>query len=259
MTASYFTVTAGRTGTAWLADFLTRNLGVDVIHEPLGIEDFGVTMPDIRLMRAFNTYGNTEEVRAFWARKLDIVARARVYGEANHTLAKCGLIENLAASPLAEKATLVILRRDIVRQCVSYLTRNDFGNITLAWQWYLHPAYARKIVGPKPFLPMGQLGLALWYCYEMAARQAYYRLRYGDRLTILEADLESITKPEGAAAFWSALGGAGAPELPPPKNTNAGRAPERIVEQVRATVAGVNFDAERLAQRALAQGFTFDA
>ena len=53
----YFTITAGRTGSAWLTSFLTANLGIDTVHEPFGIDDFGVQMPDIRTMRAFNNYG----------------------------------------------------------------------------------------------------------------------------------------------------------------------------------------------------------
>ena len=36
-----FTLSAGRTGTAWLSDFLAVNFNCDVLHEPLGIQDFG--------------------------------------------------------------------------------------------------------------------------------------------------------------------------------------------------------------------------
>ena len=43
----YFTITAGRTGTAWLASFLSKNLNIEEIHEHLGINDFGEKMPDI--------------------------------------------------------------------------------------------------------------------------------------------------------------------------------------------------------------------
>ena len=53
-----FTLTAGRTGSAWLADFLAQNYQVTSIHEPLEIEDFGVRMPDIKVMRSFNNFGN---------------------------------------------------------------------------------------------------------------------------------------------------------------------------------------------------------
>jgi len=38
---NYFTITAGRTGSAWLASFLSMNLQIEEVHEPLGINDFG--------------------------------------------------------------------------------------------------------------------------------------------------------------------------------------------------------------------------
>ena len=61
----YFTITAGRTGSAWLASFLSANLKAHAI-EPLEIDDFGVKMPDIRTMRSFNNFGNNDFVRQFW-------------------------------------------------------------------------------------------------------------------------------------------------------------------------------------------------
>ena len=63
---NYFSITAGRTGSAWLASFLSSNLQIDEIHEPLGINDFGEKMPDIRTMRNFNNFGNNKFVKDFW-------------------------------------------------------------------------------------------------------------------------------------------------------------------------------------------------
>lgn len=131
----YFTITAGRTGSAWLTSFLTKNIGTDAVHEPLGIDDFGVNMPDIRTMRSFNTYGNNDFVKEFWKRKFSNLPYA-VYAETNHTLCKCGLVENLLLNKLEDETTLIVLRRNIVKQCVSYIVRHDFVNVTLAWQWY---------------------------------------------------------------------------------------------------------------------------
>ena len=98
----YFAITAGRTGTAWLADFLSLNIGIKCIHEPSGILDFGVNMPDIKTMRAFNEWGNCELVKDFWKRKIQNVMQSDEYAETNHTLAKCGLVENIAPSELAD-------------------------------------------------------------------------------------------------------------------------------------------------------------
>ena len=162
----YFTITAGRTGSAWLTSFLTTNLGIDAVHEPFGIDDFGVNMPDIRTMRSFNNYGNNDFVKAFWERKFSNLPNA-TYAETNHTLCKCGLVENLLLNKLEDETILIVLRRDIVKQCVSYIVRHDFGNITLAWQWYLHPTYRKKIINPEPFMKLGGIGFPLWYCYEM--------------------------------------------------------------------------------------------
>jgi hypothetical protein len=66
---NYFTITAGRTGSAWLASFLSLNLQIEEVHEPLGINDIGEKMPDIRTMRNFNNFGNNDFVQNFWNKK----------------------------------------------------------------------------------------------------------------------------------------------------------------------------------------------
>ena len=66
----FFTITADRTGSTWLASFLDENLKMNSIYAPLGIDEFGVRMPDIKLMRVFNMGGNTSEVQDFYKRKL---------------------------------------------------------------------------------------------------------------------------------------------------------------------------------------------
>ena len=91
-----FTLSAGRTGTAWLSDFLAVNFTCDALHEPLGIEDFGNRMPDIKIMRSFTKTGNNAIVTDFWKRKLSMLT-SNMHIETNHTLAKCGLIENMLA------------------------------------------------------------------------------------------------------------------------------------------------------------------
>jgi len=249
-----FTITAGRTGTAWLADFLAANLKVPAIHEPLGIDDFGVEMPDIKIMRSFNERGNDAAVRAFWAGKLGRVATRDRYVETNHTLAKCGLVENLAESALADKSALIVLRRDRVRQCVSYVVRGDFLNITTGWQWYLLPTYRNNIVAFKPFAEMGPVGAALWFCYEMEARQAYYLRCFGDRLNFIEARLEELIAPHGATALLGKLGITQPPTMPPPANATKGEANAGLVDHVRGLVERFRFDPQALVDRYIANG-----
>lgn len=139
-----FTLSAGRTGTAWLSEFLAVNLNFEALHEPLGVEDFGNRMPDIKIMRSFNENGNNAIVKDFWKRKFSMLT-SNIHIETNHTLGKCGLIENISRSKLAEKSRIIILKRDIVRQCASYVVRHDFVHITTAWQWYLHPSYQKNL------------------------------------------------------------------------------------------------------------------
>ena len=109
-----FTLSAGRTGTAWLSDFLAVNFNYDAVHEPLGIEVLGNRMPDIKIMRSFNETGNNAIVKDFWKLKLSMLT-SHMHIETNHTLGKCGLIENISRTRLAEKSKIIILKRDIVR------------------------------------------------------------------------------------------------------------------------------------------------
>ncbi len=180
-----FTITGGRTGTEWLAEFFAQNLHVPAIHELLEIDDFGTNMPDIRTMRAFNERGYDAVVQAFWKKKLQNISTYQRYIETNHTLAKCGLVESIAASNLSARTTFIVLKRD-GRQCVSYLMRGDFLNITILWQWYLSPNYKNNIVFPIPFLKLGELGPVLWYVYEMEARQCYYQTVYRNELNFIK-------------------------------------------------------------------------
>ncbi|NIY74670.1 hypothetical protein HED22_03355 [Thalassospira sp. HF15] len=255
---NYFVITAGRTGSAWLADFLSENLKIDAIHEPLDIDDFGVRMPDIRTMRNFNNYGNNEFVKDFWARKFDSIPDS-TYAETNHTLCKCGLVENLVDSDRVDFITLIILKRDIVKQCVSYLVRNDFGNITLAWQWYLHPSYQKKLINFQPFAQLGGLGMPLWYCYEMQARQEYYRQKYADKIEMIEVTLDDAVKDEGARAFLKDLGIEAECKMPPKKNANKAKPPQQLVDQVSDVISKISFDSSKIASDAIKAGFNFDA
>ena len=139
-----FTLSAGRTGTAWLSKFLAVNLNCEALHKSIGVEDFGNRMPDIKIMRSFNENGNNAIVNDFWKRKFSMLT-SNIHIETNHTLGKCELIENISRSQLAEKSRIIILKRDIVRQCASYVVRHDFVHITTAWQWYLHPSYQKNV------------------------------------------------------------------------------------------------------------------
>ena len=68
-----FTLSAGRTGTAWLSEVLAVNLNCEALHELLGIDDFGNRMPDIKIMRSFSENGNNALVKDFWKRKFSML------------------------------------------------------------------------------------------------------------------------------------------------------------------------------------------
>jgi hypothetical protein len=252
-----FTLTAGRTGTAWLAEFLRANLGAPAIHEPLAIDDFGTNMPDIRTMRAFNDRGLDDIVRAFWTRKLAAIAAQPAYVETNHTLAKCGLIESLATSDLRHRTKVVILTRDKAAQAISHLVRADFDHATIEWQWYLSPGYRNLIVSPKAFSSLGALSKPLWYVYEMEARQHYYRQQYSGRVEFVDVSLEAATTTAGAAGLLEQLGHPRQAVLPPPTNTTPS-APEPIKNRVRELVRNAQIDAADLARKYIAAGRRLD-
>jgi hypothetical protein len=252
-----FTLTGGRTGTAWLAELIGRSMGIAAIHEPLAIDDFGTRMPDIRLMRSFNDRGSDPALRAFWIAKLADIARLPRYAETNHTLGKCGLIENLAASPLAPTAMVLVLRRDLRALCISHVMRGDFQNITISWQWYLDPAYRNVIVDPAPY-PPGPVGQALWYLHEMAARQLYYERLYGTRLRLIAVDCAAMTTPAGAADLLAQLGHTGPIVLPPPRNVGGAAAPPALIEAVETLTARIAPDLPARVATYLAAGRRLD-
>lgn len=250
----FFTITAGRTGSAWLTEFLGKNFSIKSVHEPLAIEDFGVRMPDIKLMRTFNVLGNTALVREFYKHKLDEIAALPAYAETNHTLAKCGLVENLAEHDIASQGCLIVLRRDFVKQCVSYINRGDFRNITIDWQWYLHQSYRNNIINYAPFEKHGLVGKALWYVYEMDARQRYYERLYADKVKIISTTLEEITTETGAGQFLKQIGHEGEILLPEAQNTNRMKANVELTSHVRQLIAGLNYDGNAIVARYLENG-----
>lgn len=213
-------------------------------------------MPDIRTMRNFNNFGNNDFVQNFWNKKFKTIPGG-VYAETNHTLSKCGLVENIMLHGRSKATTLIVLRRDLIKQCVSYVVRNDFGNITLAWQWYLHPSYPKKIINPEPYLRLGNLGLPLWYCYEMAARQEYYLQKFSNKIHMVEVSLDEVVTDKGAKKFYGNLGFNDECVLPPVKNANKNKPNVQLIDTVRNITDKVTVDVQQVVRDAVKAGFTF--
>lgn len=258
MTRYLFTLTAGRTGTAWLAKFLEASTKHRCIHEVYGIDHLGVTMPDIKIMQTFNNRGNNDYIRSFWKQKFSTIQGRPIYVETNHTLGKCGLIENLALSEIVHDTTVVILRRNLISQCASYMMRGDFVNDTIASQWYLFSTYAKNLVGGKPFSEQGQLGVSLWYYYEMTARQEYYKRLFNDRLNFVDVYLEDIVTEPGGKSFFESLNLPGSYTAVPPQNQSTQRSRVDLHERINDLVRSYKFDAEEIVDNALRQGKSFE-
>jgi hypothetical protein len=255
MSKFIFTITAGRTGTAWIADFLAENLGIKSIHEPLAIDDFGNQMPDIRTMRTFNERGLNRFVRDFWGRKFGGIQDLQTYAESNHTLAKCGLVEYAAEARPNDEFVFLCIRRDHVDQCLSYVNRGDFRNITVDWQWYLSFRYKRVIVNPEPFLKaMGYLGNIIWYIFEIEARQEYYKNLYVGKFRFLDLDLERMTAVDGARKLLRALGNAGQPILSGAKNANNVEDNAELRKHVTRCLHQIDIDPAKVARDFIAGG-----
>jgi len=251
-----FTITTGRTGTAWLWKLIAENTDFISVHEPLGIDDFGTQMPDIRTMRTFNERGMTPYVDEFWRRKFDQLHQYPAYAEMNHTLAKCGLLEFLSTNELSDDVYILCLKRNWVDLCISFVNRFDFRHVTTYWQWYLDYRYARNIVNPAPFINTdGYIGQILWYIAEMEVRQEYYRQRYPDRFKFIDCSLEEIIQAEGAATLINNLDlGAESIKLPPRINEYPAPRNESLLSYVQNWVSSMAFDPKEIAERYIASG-----
>jgi hypothetical protein len=259
-----FTLTAGRTGTLWLAKLLEENLEVHSVHEPLGIEDFGVSMPEIKHMRTFNDLGNTPLIKEFFKKKFEKDTNFKAYAETNHTLGKCGLIENLTQSSICKDTIILVLRRDLLQQCCSFINRGDFTNITLEWQWYLTPSYRNIIIPFREFKGYGSYGRAAWYTQEMEARQLYYLLLYGDKLNFLEIELSTVTTPIGAKDLLTRLSGdrnltKDSLSIPPAVNKNFVATTESQIKEVAEIFSEVGIITSDCVKEYIKQGRKLDS
>jgi hypothetical protein len=252
-----FSLSAGRTGTAFLAELIARNLdqsvAAEVYHERLGFDAFGVDTPDLSHMVQFNSRGNTEKIQQFWNRKLDSILAGDLdfYAETSHPLMKAGLVEN-AVRVCRDRAELhfVRLRRSLVPTLLSYERRGDFLNKSSQWLWYLDDAYPRVLVKPEAFRRAGLVGIMLWYLLEIEFRGAYYMERHKSTEGVFfhEADIDALNDAATAATLLSDIYGKHNPEsvvVPGKKNATENAVPadpERLdlLEQLVAKTAALD-------------------
>ena len=258
-----FTVTTGRSGTAYLTDLLRVNFPeAEVHHEILGYDAFGVDTPDLSDRVQFNAFGNTVKVQGFWQQKLARIADKPVplYAETSHLLAKAGLIENLGSLAATAQVQIVLLRRDLLKTISSFQSRYDFLNKGNMWMWYLDPDYPRNIVSPTPLMSWGWSGICTWYVCEMLTRMEYYRLLFADAAGIrfIDANIDQLNEPAQVAGFLSQLGFSRSPDeivIPSPQNTGteeSSRPPMPV--EFRKFVEKMVFDPKGLADEYIRSG-----
>ncbi len=263
-----FTMTTGRSGTAYLADLLGANLpDGEFHHEFLGWDQFGLNTPDLSHMTLFNSQGNIERVQAFWRQKLARLSAKpqRFYVETSHVLMKAGLIENLAELTRAGRVHLINLQRDPIATIRSFRARFDFMNKGNMWLWYLDPDYPRNLSNSKELTKLGINGICLWYITEVLLRAAFYEklLAGNPNVLVHHSSVDELGQPAGAARLLSALGVAKRPsEMIIPAAQNVG--PKMIdwepgeEDLLKRLVAAAKFDAPALAEMAIKQGLGFD-
>jgi hypothetical protein len=263
-----FSMTAGRTGTGFLADLLEQNIDdAEVHHEILGYDTFGVDTPDVSHLTLFNSQGNVEKVQSFWEHKFDRIQNSKAvhYIETSHILFKAGLVENLHMLPMDAHIYFIALTRDPVKTVMSYRNRYDFINSGNMWMWYLDPAYPNNLVDATPYKRYGLEGVCLWYLSEIRTRTEYYRLKLsGDRrVTFLDVDLDDLNQHEHVAKLIQGIGANPISDrivLPPKANAGPSsiRFPGGYAETLISIKSNLGVDARARAMQILSSGKGFD-
>ena len=259
-----FTMTTGRSGTASLAELLSRNIpGVESHHEILGWDQFGVNTPEVSHMTLFNSRGNVAQVQAFWRQKLARIAAlpASTYVETSHVLMKAGLVENLAHLTDRRRVHFVILTRAPYDTVMSFKNRFDFTNRSLWWMWYLDPDYPRNIVESSRFKSFGIDGVILWYLYEIRTRAAYYRrlLSEHPRIAFHEMTLEDLSDRAKVRRLLATLGVERLEteiDLPAPSNRGKNRPhwPPEAERNLRRLIESARVDPDQIARDFITSG-----
>ncbi len=261
-----FTITTGRSGTAYLADLLKSNSRTGLFHhEIIGWDHFGVDTPDLSHMIEFNVKGNTTKIQDFWKRKFDTVTSGsdEVYCETSHVLAKCGLIENLDGLDSSCEVHIVDLQRNMLRTATSLRQRGDFLNYGNMWLWYLDPRYPKNITAVHG--ETNASNLCVWYVVEMRARAEYYRMLLKGMVNVMlhQTTLEKIVTPDGAKVLLDLLWPARselAVSLPSVRNQGVAVVPVSAEDEVAlatAVDAAGALDIKSLARQTFTSGFRF--
>jgi hypothetical protein len=179
-----FTISAGRTGTHYLATLFACARNASSGHEELPI---GVGAP----MEAF-AEGDEEPMRAVAELKARLVrqrAGAGTYLEANHAFVK-GYGWFLPALLGPENLRVIYLRRDpelVARSLIR--VRGVPGRTSWSRLWYSAPGQARNRREPRP--ESDALELGRWYAEEIERQADHYRASFPE-VKVVEVTLEDL-------------------------------------------------------------------
>ena len=119
------------------------------------------------------------------------------------------------------------------------------------------PVIPKKIINSEPFLRLGDLGLPLWYCYEMAARQEYYLQKFSNNIHMVEVSLDEVVTYKGAKSFYCNLGFNDECVLPPVRKANKNKPNVQLIDTVRNIIDKITVDMQQVVRDAVKAGFTF--
>ena len=209
-----FTITTGRSGTAYLSELLKNIPNSQSHHERLGPSAWGIMTPDVSQFMAYNMLGNNEYVRDFWKRKAKLIKEICTdnwYIETSHVLSKAGLIENIDV--FDGEVYIICLHRDPEKVIKSMISRNDYTSLGTMWLWLLDPNYEKNITRPAD---ASQETLCKWYVNEMKARETL--LKTENNANYIDADLETIATSRGAKELLNQFAKTDTFSLPCPQN-----------------------------------------
>jgi hypothetical protein len=203
-----FSINAGRSGSDYLTELLSKATNSVTIHE-------GAPIMNGRPMQQFNE-GDEAALRALMPAKMKAIQRQgkngrKIYCETNHSYIKgWGYLLPDEHIP-QEEIGVIILRRDTAKTAYSLLRVHDVPGAS-AWGrlWYLTPGAKRNLSQP----PAGAnpYELCCWYVEEVNRRGEEYQTRF-PRIRYLNCTLEQLNDLGFVTRLFDTFGLIPSPEL----------------------------------------------
>lgn len=182
-----FSINAGRSGSDYLTELLSKATNAVSIHE-------GFPIMNGTAMQKFNK-GDDSELRVLMPLKMKEIHKKtkdgrRIYCETNHSYIKgWGYLVPDEYIP-QEEIGVIILRRDLYKTAYSLLRIHNVPGAS-EWNrtWYLTPNAPRNL--SRPLDDAGPYDLCKWYVEEINMRAEDYKRRF-PKITYFECDLKQL-------------------------------------------------------------------